>query len=359
MRRRPRCRVSLTSCSRGSVASAARASRALECAPFERHQQIPGLHAGAGRRRATIDTCHQRSALVVQAQGGGKLRRQFLQFQSQPAAGNLAVFPQLRGNLTHRTDRHCKADALRTAAAAVDGGVDADQFAGRIHQRAAGIARIDGRIGLDEVADRADARRFAANRPDHAQRHRLADAKRVADRQHQIADACLPVVTQRDGRHLRKVDAQQRQVGERIAADQPGVGAAPVAQRHLDFVRVGDDMVVGHDVAVPVEHHARAEARLQTLARHRRTTEEALEHRVVQQRVVRAGDDLGAVDVDHGWRGALHGRGEAVGCRFGARHRRGHGRRVACRWRRVSSGRGHSTLIAKPATRPKAAACSR
>ncbi len=45
-----------------------------------------------------------------------------------------------------------EARAGEGAAAGDDEGVDADQFAMRIHQRSAGVAGVDGGVGLDEVA---------------------------------------------------------------------------------------------------------------------------------------------------------------------------------------------------------------
>ena len=57
-------------------------------------------------------------------------------------------------------DRDSEADADVAAAAREDGGVDADQLASQIDERAAGVARIDRGVGLDEilVAVRIDSR---------------------------------------------------------------------------------------------------------------------------------------------------------------------------------------------------------
>ena len=47
--------------------------------------------------------------------------------------------------------RHRKADADRAARRRDDRGIDADDFAVEVEQRAAGIAAIDGGVGLDVV----------------------------------------------------------------------------------------------------------------------------------------------------------------------------------------------------------------
>ena len=59
-----------------------------------------------------------------------------------------------------------------------------------VHERAAGVALVDRRIGLQEVfvAAIAEARRAALG-ADDTHRHRLADAERVANREHDVADA--------------------------------------------------------------------------------------------------------------------------------------------------------------------------
>ena len=63
-----------------------------------------------------------------------------------------------------------------------------DHAAVHIDQRAAGIAGIDGGVGLDEELIVADADVGARHRRDDAVRHGLADAERIADRQHHVAD---------------------------------------------------------------------------------------------------------------------------------------------------------------------------
>ena len=76
---------------------------------------------------------------------------------------------------------HGKADALR---AHDHRRVDADHFAARRHERPAGIAGIERRIGLDHVVDQPAVPRAqrAAERRDDAGRDRRLEAERIADR---------------------------------------------------------------------------------------------------------------------------------------------------------------------------------
>ena len=57
--------------------------------------------------------------------------------------GSLDVLDEVRGD--------GQADALETAAAALDRRVDADHLAVHVDERPAAVAGIDGRVGLQEV----------------------------------------------------------------------------------------------------------------------------------------------------------------------------------------------------------------
>jgi hypothetical protein len=58
-----------------------------------------------------------------------------------------------------------------------------------VHQRAPRIAGVDRRVGLDEVLEGVDPEVRATQRRDDTHGHRLTDAERVADGQHDVADA--------------------------------------------------------------------------------------------------------------------------------------------------------------------------
>ena len=92
---------------------------------------------------------------------------------------------------------HGETDAFIAIGAADDGGVDADQPAFGVHQRAAGIARIDGGIRLDEILVMRVGigfveRETAAPQPaDDAHGDGLAHAEGIADGQYDVADLQL------------------------------------------------------------------------------------------------------------------------------------------------------------------------
>lgn len=57
----------------------------------------------------------------------------------------------LRHDAVHGINGYRNANASTGTARAVDGGVDANQASGRVQQWPAGIAQVDGRIGLNQV----------------------------------------------------------------------------------------------------------------------------------------------------------------------------------------------------------------
>ena len=72
------------------------------------------------------------------------------------AAGDLvAGSDQVVVDLDDGVGGHGEAHALIAARLGEDGGVDADDLAVHVQQRAAGVAGVDGRVGLDEVLELA------------------------------------------------------------------------------------------------------------------------------------------------------------------------------------------------------------
>jgi hypothetical protein len=70
-------------------------------------------------------------------------------FYTQTAAPYFAVTDDLAHHRARHAGRYSEADADVAAGRTDDGGVDTDQLAAQIHQRAAGIAGIDRGIGSE------------------------------------------------------------------------------------------------------------------------------------------------------------------------------------------------------------------
>ena len=150
------------------------------------------------------------------------------------------------------------------AAAGLDLRVDADHAAGGVDQRPAGVARVDRRVGLDDVLDReaVGRRDLPLQRGDDAGRQRAVQAERVADRDRRVADLDVLGRAQRQRLEVQAlgVDLQQREVGRRVRADDLGLDRLLVGELDRDRVlgRAVDDVVVGEDVAGGVDDEARS-----------------------------------------------------------------------------------------------------
>ena len=82
--------------------------------------------------------------------------------------------------------------------------------------------------------------------------HGLADAERITDRQHHIADLQIVGIAERDHRKALAVgllDAQHRKIGAGILEHDIDGKFALVGERKLDLVGAVDDVIVGDDQA--------------------------------------------------------------------------------------------------------------
>ena len=152
-------------------------------------QQIAGLHAGRLGRRLAGDPRHERAR-------ARRVADPRLHFDPEPAAPDAAVLDQ-------RIDDRPREVARNRAAQPEADFVDADELAREIHERAAGIARIDRGVVPDPPHDRADVlaveriRRTERLRHDHlrvaddALGDRLRQRERAAHREHRLARAQL------------------------------------------------------------------------------------------------------------------------------------------------------------------------
>src|SRR5690606_32221509 len=121
-------------------------------------------------------------------------------------------------HLPRRGNRNGEAYAHAAAGARVDGGVDAQQVAMDIDQRTTRIARVDGRIRLDEIFKGVDPQFAAPQRGDDAAGDRLPHAKGIAYGQHAVAHGQLVRIAQHDHRQLVQVDLEDREIGLRVGA---------------------------------------------------------------------------------------------------------------------------------------------
>ena len=169
-----------------------------------------------------------------------------------------------------------------------------------IDQRAAGIAGIDGGVGLDEEAVVVDADLRAGERGDDALSHGLPHAERIADRDDEIADLDRVGIAELQHRKvLAALQFEHGQIRARVAQHDIGFVFATVRERDLHVGHPLDDVVVGYDQPARVDDDAGAQRLgdaavllLPGLA------EEVAEKGVVEQGIARHRLDPRGVDVD-------------------------------------------------------------
>ena len=212
----------------------------------------PRAQAGLQRRAIRVQVADHHAG-VRQARAAAHRSADVLEHDADPAADHAAVLQDLAHHAAHQVHRDRDADAFGAQVLAQHRGVDADQLAARIDQRAAGVADVDRRVGLDEVLERGDAELRAAGGADDAVRHRLRQAERIADGQHDIADlqrgpsgrASSPAVCG------RSIFSTARSVsGSRpttlAAAMRPSASCTLIWSKSCDHMVVGDDVTLAH-----------------------------------------------------------------------------------------------------------------
>ena len=178
------------------------------------------------------------AALLVEVEPPGDVARDrdVAAVEPQVAADDAAVLHELRHDPPGHVDRDGEADPLRRLD---DRGVDADDPAPAVEQRAAAVARIERGVGLDHVVDEVagDAPQAAAQGADHPGGHRRVEAERAADGDHELADAQLGRVAERRVRQPRRIGLHDRDVGPWVGTDDPAGDLPAIVQTHPQAVR--------------------------------------------------------------------------------------------------------------------------
>jgi len=190
-------------------------------------------------------------------EGGGDVLGQ----DTEVTAVDLAVGDEGFEDIAAHVGGDGETDALIAAGTRDDGGIDPDQAAIGIDECAAGVAGIDGGIGLDEVLV-GKPEGGATGGADDAHGDGLADAERIADGEGDVADLNDVAVGEGGGRELVGVNFQDGDVGLVVPSDDPGGELAAIGEFDLHLIGAFDDVVVGQDVAVFGYDHPGADSAL-------------------------------------------------------------------------------------------------
>src|SRR3954469_9166975 len=223
-------------------------------------------------RPALADLLHPRAAVGAELEALAELRIDVLRRHAEEGVVDGALLAQLLHRALDGVHRHREAHAAPAPARRADLRVDPQHAPLGVEQRPARVAPVDRRVGLDRVVDREAGQRVdrAVERRDDPDRERLLLAERAADRGDGGADrqGAGRAERQRPQRQAGGVDPQQRDVGERVEADDLRRDLVVVLEpdEHLVGLADGGALATRHDVRVrgdlaPAgDHEPRAQA---------------------------------------------------------------------------------------------------
>src|SRR5207249_9961010 len=115
------------------------------------------------------------------------MQRSVLSGYTNETALDFSIFNKPSCDKFRGIDSGCEADALSRKD---DGGIHANDFALRRHQRSPGVSRIQSSVGLDDVVDQAARLRpqRSSERADHTRGYRALKTVRVSDSNNELAD---------------------------------------------------------------------------------------------------------------------------------------------------------------------------
>ena len=216
--------------------------------------------SGLVQRAAWIDLNQKQAAIDRQSQRLFQTWRHRIGVaDAQPRMPVIAQFNQIRQDAAHNVDWHGKADAGARTRWTKDGCVYADDAPAAVEQGTARVAPVDGRVRLDYAGNGPSvcALKGASQGADDAGGQRpFKLAKRIADSDGTLADSQIRRCSQFNRRQqtFRRIDLEQRQIGACIQPDYCGRQDCVITETHLDSLCTLNHMIVGQDMASPVEH---------------------------------------------------------------------------------------------------------
>lgn len=173
----------------------------------------------------------------------------FLADDADPTAADSSLLDQPCGDEFGGVAGDGEADAL--------GGqyhrrIHADDFATRIHQRAAGISWVQGGVGLDHVVNQPAGlgAHGTSQRANHTGGDGVLESVRAADGDGDLSDADGIRVAQPRMGEPRGVDANHRQIRFRVFANHGGIEHQTVREPHFKFDPAVNDVAVRENEAV-------------------------------------------------------------------------------------------------------------
>src|SRR5581483_4457511 len=177
---------------------------------------------------------------------------------SQVRARELAVLDNLVGNLFRQAAGDGETDA---AVQALNESIDADDLAFDVDQRPSAVARVDQRIGLNEILVHGHSfervNHGASLGTDVAKGHAIIEPEGRADGDGKLADLRLAGIGQYGCRQVLRINLDDRNVRLWIHPADRGFVLFAILEPNPNCFRVFDDMTVGENVTIRPYDNAR------------------------------------------------------------------------------------------------------
>src|SRR5207244_2285475 len=200
--------------------------------PVRGDDDVARGHARLGRGAAALDPHHLDARILREPEPPRRAacERAVLASDAEVAAAHVAGGHELPEHPPGGVDRDAEAQAL---CAQDHGRVDADHPPAAVDQRPARVARVQRHVALDDALHQPPrgGAHGAPERAHHARRYGRAEAERVADRDHELADAELGRAAELGVRKPAPVDGDDREIGGGGGPDVRGAPGTSLTRR--------------------------------------------------------------------------------------------------------------------------------
>ncbi len=154
--------------------------------PVRGEHDVINFDASLVRRRIRHYIFDQYTGIARQAQSLREHRGQIRRVHADRSPPRAAILHQLFVNNTSRVTRDGKANALVAPGLRLNHGIDAHHISVHVDERSAGVARVDGRIGL-QIHHGTVGVELLIDGTDHTQADAILQAQWTSKSQHQLA----------------------------------------------------------------------------------------------------------------------------------------------------------------------------
>src|SRR5882724_5251074 len=228
------------------------------------YQAIPAANPSNSGRAAGSGDFNEQAFLNRQVQRFTKPATYGQGLHAKESAMNAAVGDEVVGDTFRGVNGDSEADSGGRASGRINGGIDANYFTVGVDERAAGVAAIDGRIGLNGFVDERGLAGLhgTAQGADDASCERGLEPQRIADGENFLAHLQCGGVAEREGDKFLSlgINLDQSDVVALVGADELRGVVRLVTQNDFDGLSAFDNVKVCEDIAAGIDDKSGARA---------------------------------------------------------------------------------------------------